>query len=77
MSHIDINHGVDFERAQERLSNKAGERFRRYREANGREDASPDEVEQLRAAYLDAQNEQEALLAHDINAIRVVLATSP
>ena len=77
MSHIDINHGVDFERARERLNNKAGERFRCYREAKDREGASPEEVEQLRAAYLQAVHGQEALSAHDSNAIRAVLATHP
>ena len=77
MSHIDINHGVDFERARERLNYKAGESFRRYREAKDRVGASPEEVEQLRAAYLEAMHEQEALSAHDSNAIQAVLAMHP
>ena len=70
---VDINYGVDFERALERLHHDAGEIFRHYwaaKHGNG----SKEEVAQLRQAYFDAQVRTEALSRHDDAAIQAVLA---
>lgn len=70
---VDINHGVDFERALERLQHAAGKIFRQYREAkHGHGDEA--EVARLYQAYIDAQREAESLSSRDETAIRVVLA---
>lgn len=70
---VDINHGVDFERALERLQHAAGKIFRQYREAK-HGNAGEAEIERLRRAYIDAQREAEALSPRDEAAIRAVLA---
>ncbi|PMQ03344.1 hypothetical protein DyAD56_20075 [Dyella sp. AD56] len=70
---LDINHGVDFERALERLQHAAGKIFRQYREAKHR-NGDEAEVERLRQAYIDAQCEAESLSSRDEAAIRAVLA---
>lgn len=70
---VDINHGVDFERALERLQHAAGKIFRQYREAK-RGNGSEEEIERLRQAYIDAQHEAEALSSRDGAAIQAVLA---
>lgn len=70
---VDINYGVDFERALERLHHAAGKIFRQYREAkHGNSDEA--EVERLHQAYIEAQCEAEALSLRDEAAIRAVLA---
>ena len=70
---VDINYGVDFERALERLHHAAGKIFRQYREAkHGNADAA--EIAQLRQDYLDAQRETEGLSPRDAAGIRAVLA---
>ncbi|MGO4502615.1 MULTISPECIES: hypothetical protein [unclassified Dyella] len=69
---VDINYGVDFERALERLHHAAGKIFRRYREAK-RGNSSEEEIERLRQAYISVQDEAEALSPRDEAAIRAVL----
>lgn len=70
---VDINYGVDFERALERLHHAAGKIFRQYREAK-RGNGSEAEIERLRQAYIDAQHQAEALSSRDEAGIRAVLA---
>lgn len=72
---VDINYGVDFERAHERLSHIAGRLFRQYREAK-HGNASEEAIARLRQAYLDVQREQEALSPRDAAGIQAVLAKS-
>jgi hypothetical protein len=73
-NNVDINYGVDFERALERLHYAAGKVFRHYWKAK-HGNGSDEEVAQLRQAYLDAQREVKALSRHDEAAIRAVLAS--
>jgi len=57
---VDINYGVDFERALERLDHAAGKVFREYlmaKKGNG----SNEEIARLRRAYDEAQAETQAL----------------
>ncbi|NMW25876.1 hypothetical protein [Rhodanobacter soli] len=70
---VDINYGVDFERALERLHHAAGKVFRQYWKAK-HGNAGEAEVERLRQAHLDAQREVKALSSRDEAAIRAVLA---
>ena len=61
---VDINHGVDFEQALERLHHDAGRIFRRYwaaKHGNG----SEEEIARLRQAYIDAQRAVKALSPRD------------
>lgn len=69
---VDINYGVDFERALERLHHEAGNIFRQYREAK-RGNADEASIKRLREAYIEAQREAEALSSHDEARIRAVL----
>lgn len=70
---VDINYGVDFERALERLHHTAGNIFRQYREAkHGNADTA--EIARLRQDYLDAQREAEGLSPRDAAGIQAVLA---
>lgn len=72
-NHVDINYGVDFERARERLDHAAGKIFREYlmaKKGNG----SDEDIARLRQAYDDAQAQTRALSRHDEAAIRAVLA---
>ena len=55
LAHVDINHGLDFELAQERLSAEAGRLFRRYRELKADPSRTPAEVDEAREAYIEAQ----------------------
>jgi len=61
--HVDVNTGVDFERARERLSAEAGRCFRRYRAVKADVTSSPQEIAQARDAYLDAQASSKAVVA--------------
>jgi hypothetical protein len=70
---VDINYGVDFERALERLHHAAGKIFRRYWKAK-HGNSSEEEIAQLRQAYIEAQREAEALSSRDEAAIKSVLA---
>ena len=70
---VDINFGVDFERALERLHHDSGKIFRRYWAAK-HGNSSKEEIAQLRQAYLDARVRTEALSRHDDAAIQAVLA---
>ena len=70
---VDINHGVDFERARERLNRVAGEHFRRLYQARC-EHADEATIERLRQAYRTAQREMNALSPRDEAAIQEVLA---
>lgn len=70
---VDINYGVDFERALERLNHAAGKIFRQYWAAK-HGNAGEAEVERLRQAYTEAQREVKALSSRDEAAIRAVLA---
>ena len=72
-NHVDINYGVDFERALECLHHTAGKIFRQYWKAK-KGNSSEEEIERLRHAYIEAQAETEALSRHDEAAIQAVLA---
>ena len=73
---VDINYGVDFERALERLHHDAGKIFRQYWKAK-HGNVGEAEVARLRQAYLDAQHEQQSLSPRDDGAIRTILARHP
>ena len=70
---VDINFGVDYERARERLNLVAGAHFRRLYQAK-REQADEATIERLRQAYRKAQREMDALSPRDEAAIQAVLA---
>ena len=70
---VDINYGVDYERARERLNLVAGAHFRRLYQAK-REQADEATIERLRQAYRKAQREIDALSPRDEAAIQAVLA---
>jgi hypothetical protein len=55
LTHVDINYGVDFEIAKERLSARAGQLFRQYQASKADPSQTPAEIEQARVAYLEAQ----------------------
>ncbi len=68
----DINHGLDFERARDRASNVAGQRFREYLEIkNG--DAPEKAVHQARVSYLEAAALERTLKPTDHEAISEIL----
>lgn len=71
MRNIDINRGVDFERAKERLEAEAGRLYRRYWEAKRGSDLVA--IEDARAQYQDAAAVAAALRASDQARIRVAL----
>lgn len=71
MDRQDINYGVDYERAIERLDADAGRLFRAYLVA--RKDGLPEDVELARAAYEAAQQRVQALRPSDAVAICAVL----
>ena len=52
----DINVGLDYEREISRLQGVAGQAFRAYWKAKHDPQATPDTVEDLRAAYARAHN---------------------
>ena len=70
---VDINYGVDFERALERLHHAAGKIFRQYREAK-HGNSSEEEIERLLRAYIETQREAEVLSPRDAVGIQAVLA---
>jgi hypothetical protein len=72
---VDINVGVDYERARERLNLVAGAHFRRLYQAK-REQADEATIERLRQVYRKAQREMDALSPRDEAAIQAVLAKS-
>lgn len=71
--HVSINQGVDFERALDTLNAKAGTAFREYRKAAAKVPSSPEQVEKLRDAWIDAQRDVEHLSRHDTQRIREIL----
>lgn len=72
-NNVDINYGVDFERALERLQHAAGKIFRQYWKAK-RGNGSEEEIARLRQAYIEAQREADTLSSRDEAAIKAVLA---
>lgn len=71
--HVDINFGVDFELALEKLQAKAGRLFRVYRaiKASG----TPGAIEQAYEDYVVAQDRAQSLRAYDTAEIRAILAS--
>lgn len=69
--HVDINYGVDFECAKERLDAEAGRLFRIY--LGTKKTGTPEEVEQAGIAYEAAQRRSQALRPSDAAAIEAVL----
>lgn len=67
----DINYGIDFEVALERLHGIAGRLFRQYLVAKST--GSPEALEQAKAAYSEAQSRAKGLRVHDREAIRAIL----
>lgn len=73
--HAPIDFGVDFERALERLQAEAGSRYRAYASSKGR--FTPEKVEGLHRAYLDATDRAKALRHDDAEGIEAILSTRP
>lgn len=71
--HVSINQGVDFERALDALNVRAGKAYRDYRDVAGQKNGSPERVEELRSAWIDAQRDVEYLSRHDAQRIREIL----
>ena len=69
--HVDINYGVDFECAKERLDAEAGRLFRAYRETMV--SGAPEAIEQASADYTNAQRRAQALRRDDTATIRAIL----
>lgn len=67
----DINYGLDFEVALERLHVIAGRLFTQYRAI--KLTGSPEAIEQARTAFIDAQSREKGLRLHDHDAIRAIL----
>ena len=70
---IDMAHGVDFERARERLSQLAAVAMRRYRLANHSGTATDVALEELRSEVVDARERARALRPSDDVAIAEIL----
>lgn len=73
-THIEINRGVDFERARDRLNERAGKAFRVYLEAKRSKDATEASINAAREAYDVANSEFRALRSNDAEAIARVLS---
>lgn len=71
--HVDINHGLDFERAQERLNNVAGRFFRAYLNIKKSPSATEQEKEAARNKYVDAMAQYKALKPTDTTTITEIL----
>lgn len=73
-NHVDINYGVDFERARERLNDEAGRAFRVYLQTKSKADATPEAVDAARQAYDDANTAFRKLTRHDADTIARILS---
>ncbi|MCE5234192.1 MAG: hypothetical protein LLF91_12930 [Xanthomonadaceae bacterium] len=71
--YVDINFGIDFERARERLDREAGRAFREYLRVMKNPDAPEAMRHDTRDAYLQAHARCRALRPHDTEAIRRIL----
>lgn len=74
--YVDINYGVDFERAKERLSAQAGEVFRRLHRARSSGTATEEEIQALRQEYAVACNREKGLRVDDTASILQILGTT-
>lgn len=73
---VDINHGVDFERAREKLARVAGTAYADYAAQKARNERD-DKVDDAWERYVDASAELDGLRRTDSDGIRAVLqATS-
>lgn len=72
--HIDINAGLDFERARERLNNAAGQAFRDYSAAKARPNASLEDVAEALHHYQALQRKAKSLRRTDAAAISAALS---
>lgn len=72
--HVDINSGLDFERARERLNNAAGAAFRTYTAAKQRPTASLEEVTDALEHYQALQRKAKGLRRTDAEAIAAALS---
>ena len=70
----DVSHGVDFERAKERLSQAAAAAMRRYRLAKHGGTARDADVANLRAGVAEAQERARRLRPTDHAAIAEILS---
>lgn len=71
MRQLEVDHGVDYERALERLQATAGAHFRRYRAAKQAGDQAT--TAQAREDYVGAQARARSLHPDDGAAIRAAL----
>jgi hypothetical protein len=71
--HVDINHGLDYELARENLNAAAGRAWRQYLAAKQMQKPEAEIIE-LRAAYVETQNEFKNLKRTDTAAITAILA---
>lgn len=72
--YADINAGVDFERARERLEAKAGKAYRAYWRARHDPQAAPEAAQELQDVYVQANAAAKRLRADDIGGIAAVLS---
>ncbi|OHE80681.1 MAG: hypothetical protein A2X76_01435 [Lysobacterales bacterium GWF1_69_6] len=72
--HVDINTGLDFERARERLNNAAAAAFRTYTITKKRPTASLEEVTDALDAYQALQRKAKGLRRTDAAAIAAALS---
>ena len=70
-AHVDINFGVDYEVALERLNGIAGRLFTQYRAT--KVGGTPEATEQARTAYVEAQERCKSLRPNDHETIRSIL----
>lgn len=74
--HIDINVGLDFDIAIERLQRDAGTKMAAYNQLSTQAGASAADLEAARLAAVNALVRQKSLRRHDESAIRQVLEDS-
>lgn len=72
--HVDINYGLDYERARERLNDYAGRAWRLYLAAKQMQ-KSEDEIASLREAYVAAQHKFKNLKRTDVAEIAAILGS--
>lgn len=70
---VDVNHGLDFERARARLNQDAGRAFRKYMGLKNDPDANPAAIENAKRAYIEANEEYRNLRPGNDKAIEAIL----
>lgn len=73
---VDINHGIDFERAREHLAAQAGEAYRTYVALADAPQSDPQTVEAAWDAYCEASRRRDSLRRSDEEEIARILRAS-